>query len=88
MGIPKSDLPKIKLPKIKFQKSTKTKENETLDVLKIEALSWKEQGNSLYKKGNYEGALSCYNKALENDRYNPDILHNKNMVLSRLGRVK
>ena len=55
---------------------------------KTEAISCKESGNSLFKEGNYQEALVFYEKGLRLDPNNSDILHNKNMTLVKLGRIK
>jgi tetratricopeptide (TPR) repeat protein len=53
-----------------------------------EAISWKEKGNWLVKQGNFESAISAYDKGLELDPNNTDILHNKAIILNRLGRIE
>jgi tetratricopeptide (TPR) repeat protein len=58
--------------------------SEITEECKIKAISCKESGNSLYKQGNYQGALLFYEKGLRLDPNNPDLLHNKNMALAKL----
>jgi tetratricopeptide (TPR) repeat protein len=57
-------------------------------VDKEEAIIWKNRGNSLAKQGNYEGALSCYNIGLGLDPANIDILHNKSIILTKIGKIE
>jgi tetratricopeptide (TPR) repeat protein len=52
-----------------------------------ETLTWKERGNTLFKQGKFEAALSCYNHGLDADPMNCDLWHNKGFSLYKLGRV-
>jgi tetratricopeptide (TPR) repeat protein len=47
------------------------------------------QGNELFQKGDYENALSEYQKALndKNSKNHPEVLFNKSMALYKLGRT-
>jgi len=58
----------------------KIQENEVLE-LKI-------KGNEAFKNGKYEKALIYYNKALENDPRNTDVLHNKGLTFAKMGRIE
>ena len=51
-----------------------------------EEISWKNRGNSMAKQGDYGAAISCYNSGLKINPYNLDLLHNKSVVLKKLGR--
>lgn len=42
---------------------------------------WNNKGFKLYKKGEYQEALECYDKALELDLNNSWVWHNKGMYL-------
>lgn len=53
-----------------------------------EAINWKNQGNILAKQGYFESALFAYNKGLELDPTNKDILHNRAVILTKYGRTK
>jgi tetratricopeptide (TPR) repeat protein len=50
------------------------------------SISWKNRGNSLYKVGDYQSAISFYNSGLQIDPENTDLLHNKSKALAKLGR--
>lgn len=54
----------------------------------LTAISLKNDGNNYYKQGLYENALDYYNKALQIDPNNVDVLNNKGMALTKLGRNK
>ncbi len=59
-----------------------------LDKLQQErAEDLKNQGNQFYKQGNFDEALSCYDKALGIVPDSPEILNNRGMALVRLGRI-
>ncbi len=53
-----------------------------------EVISWKNQGNTQFKQGNYDSAISFYNKGLELDPNNLDILYNKALALNKLGKTE
>ena len=87
MGLPETQLPEIKMPKLSVKREKEAQagsRNEVTDEEKIEALSCKESGNSLFKQGNYQDALWFYEKGLRLDPNNSDILHNKKMALAKL----
>lgn len=91
MGLPETQLPEIKMPKLSLKKEKKVvpiSGGEITEEDKIKAISCKESGNSLFKQGNYQDALWFYEKGLRLDPNNSDILHNKNMVLAKLGKIK
>lgn len=47
---------------------------------------WNEKGNSLYRRGKYEEALKCYEKALEIDSKFAKAWNNRGYVLAKMGR--
>ena len=53
-----------------------------------EATSWKDKGTSQFRQGNFELAISFYNKGLELDPTNLDILYNKALALNKLGKTE
>ena len=53
-----------------------------------EATSWKDKGTSQFRQGNFELAISFYNKGLELDPTNIDILYNKALALNKLGKTE
>jgi tetratricopeptide (TPR) repeat protein len=46
----------------------------------------KEEGDKLFEKGDFEGAIDCYSKALELYPRDPDLWNVKGMALSKLKR--
>ena len=87
MGLPETQFPEIKLPQLPKKKEKEISLDSVRKITdedKIKAISCKESGNNLYKKGNYQDALWFYEKGLLLDPNNPDLLHNKNMTLSKL----
>ena len=53
-----------------------------------EVTYWKERGCSQFKQGNFESAISFYNKGLDLDPTNIDILYNKALALDKLGKTE
>lgn len=51
----------------------------------ISAVSLKNQGNMLFRQGDYNGALSAYKRALLADPGYTDALHNKRLCLLKMG---
>lgn len=54
----------------------------------MEANAEKEKGNTLFKKGKYEEALSCYSKGLDVDPNNALLTANRAMALLKLKRYE
>ena len=50
------------------------------------AWGWKEDGDDLFERGNFEEAIECYNKALELFPRDPDLWNVKGLALSKLER--
>ncbi len=46
----------------------------------------KEEGDKLFEKGDFEGAIECYSKALELFSRDPDLWNIKGLALSELKR--
>ena len=51
-----------------------------------EAVKWKIKGNELFNQGNYEAAISCYDKGLEIDLLNSNLWNNKGLSLYKIGK--
>ena len=51
-------------------------------------IAWgrKEEGDELFEKGDFEGAIECYSKALELFPRDPDLWNIKGLALSELKR--
>jgi len=54
----------------------------------VEVTSWNDRGSSLFKQGNFESAIWHYNKGLELDPTNLDILYNKALALNKQGKTE
>jgi len=55
------------------------------DVKKDVVISRKRDGNTYYQKGLYQEALNCFNKALQIDPDDQELLTNKEQTLEKLG---
>jgi len=61
--------------------------NNIENAKKSNIISLKNDGDTYYKQGLYEEALAFYNKALQIDPNNLDILNNKGLALVKLGEI-
>jgi tetratricopeptide (TPR) repeat protein len=53
---------------------------------KKEAKRWNNEGNKLFKDGNYQSALKCYEQALEKDHMYETALNNMGLTLMNLNK--
>ncbi len=54
----------------------------------LSAGDWSDMGNAQAKRGEYEKAVASYDRAIELDKYNPDLWYNKGLALIGLGRYE
>jgi len=52
------------------------------------ASDWKDEADDLFKKGDFEGAISFYDKALELFPRDPDLWNESGLALSELRRYE
>jgi len=59
----------------------------SLDDARI-ASGWKDEGDELFEKGDFEGSIGCYDNALELFPRDSDLWNVKGLALSELGRYE
>ena len=52
------------------------------------ASGWKNKGDELFEKGDFEGAIGCYDKALEIFPRDPDLWNKRGLALNELRRYE